>query len=455
MWEKAKELMNVLRELGYKTYIVGGSVRDTLLSIPVKDYDIATDAPVHKGFLLFAEAGYPVSFKNEAYGVLDVDGYEVATFRQEHYTDTNNFTVDFIESLEEDAKRRDFTINAIYADAKGRLIDPQNGRSDIKNRLLRTVGDAEIRFREDPSRILRGIDLACRLDFAFEESTFTGIKNSGKYLKYLQKSVIYTFIRKAVEGFYLSRFMQFVRALDLVPYIFPELAHTVGMPQNPKYHHLDVYDHTVAVVASAEKTKNTVLVYTALFHDCAKGLEGIRELRENGEPTDKGHEEKSAELAGKAVKALVTDRKTRLIILFLITHHGLYLDGTENMSVYARLLRKYRSHFDSKADLHNAVNYLVDFLYCDADGFEPTFGAKKSGNITAIDDKLMIALEHTALYPRCLPIRGSDLVERGFKGSEIGEILSKMVELNLLSYDKAVSYLDKQVEKRAENEVCD
>ncbi len=183
MLDTALKILTLIEEAGFKAYIVGGFVRDHLLGINSHDVDITTNATPQNIKEIFENACLP----NDDYGSVTVlyknIHFEITTYRKEQdYQDNRRpSTITYIDNLKEDLKRRDFTINTICMDKEGTIIDPLNGRKDLADRCLKTVGDPIERFHEDVLRILRAIRFATTLNFTLEEKTREAIIQS-KYL---------------------------------------------------------------------------------------------------------------------------------------------------------------------------------------------------------------------------------------------------------------------------------
>ena len=181
---EVKNIINTLKNNGFKAYVVGGAVRDSLIGKTVYDYDITSSARPEEIIEVFkGDTIIPTGLKHGTVTVLKGGkGYEITTFRTEKgYSDLRRpDEVEFVSTLSEDLKRRDFTINAIaYNDEEG-IIDLYGGLSDIKNKILRTVGDPKERFSEDALRILRALRFSSELGFFVEENTaksLTELKN--------------------------------------------------------------------------------------------------------------------------------------------------------------------------------------------------------------------------------------------------------------------------------------
>lgn len=184
-FQKALPILEKIKNKNYEVYFVGGSVRDVLLNRPIHDVDIATSAYPQEIKTIFSRT-VDVGIEHGTVLVLNGDdGYEVTTFRTEDvYVDFRRPShVNFVRSLNEDLKRRDFTINALALTDKGEIIDLFHGIEDLNQKVLRAVGVAKERFREDALRILRGFRFAAHLDFIIEKETLEAMKESSSLLE--------------------------------------------------------------------------------------------------------------------------------------------------------------------------------------------------------------------------------------------------------------------------------
>jgi len=195
-------IINRLAQNGHKAYIVGGCVRDILLGKTPDDYDITTSATPQEIITLF-EKTIPTGIKHGTVTVV-VDGtaVEVTTFRTENgYTDNRRpDEVNFVSDIKEDLSRRDFTINAMAYNKQEGLIDLFDGRADLENKILRTVGNSEKRFKEDALRILRLFRFASVLGFQIEESTLHSAIENAHLLENVSRERIFTELKKAIKG---------------------------------------------------------------------------------------------------------------------------------------------------------------------------------------------------------------------------------------------------------------
>ncbi len=190
MNSEIKKVLNKIEKAGFEAYIVGGFVRDSLLNRKSNDIDICTNAKPKDVQNLF-----PNSKPNGNYGTINLKtskyNYDITTYRKEkNFNKRNPSTIEYTDNLLEDLKRRDFTINAICMNQKGKIIDPINGIKDIKEKKIKVIGDPKERLKEDPLRILRAVRFSCVLDFQIEETLWEEIKLQKESLNTLSKERI-------------------------------------------------------------------------------------------------------------------------------------------------------------------------------------------------------------------------------------------------------------------------
>ena len=196
------EIAGRLEDAGFEAWCVGGAIRDVLLGHPHLDWDLATSATPDEVRRLFGKRTIPVGIEFGTVGVLDRSGtmHEVTTFRRDVKTDGRHAVVEFGASLDDDLARRDFTINAIaYSPSRAEIRDPFDGRGDLGRRVVRAVGDAEARMREDRLRALRAIRFAARFDFAIDPATRRAIEGSAPYLGRLSAERVKQELDKTME----------------------------------------------------------------------------------------------------------------------------------------------------------------------------------------------------------------------------------------------------------------
>lgn len=224
-----RELAESLEREGFETWCVGGAVRDALLGIPHLDWDFATAATPEQIVKVFGRRRtVPVGVKHGTVGVRDRDGvlHEVTTFRRDVRTDGRHAEVEFGVSLDDDLARRDFTINAIaFHPVREELRDPFGGRSDLERRLVRAVGDADARMREDRLRALRAIRFSARFDFALDDATWKAILGSAPALTRLSaERVQQELVKTLVQVRHPSKALELWRTSGALRVLIPPLA---------------------------------------------------------------------------------------------------------------------------------------------------------------------------------------------------------------------------------------
>jgi putative nucleotidyltransferase with HDIG domain len=272
---QVERVIGPLWEAGHAAYVVGGSVRDSLLGRTVKDWDVATDA-LPERILELLPAG---SYRNR-FGTVTVEGVEITTFRRDHvYRDHRRpDTVTFTDSLEEDLVRRDFTVNAIaYGRAVGAIgagwVDPTGGFGDLAARRLRAVGDPVVRFDEDALRLLRGVRLSAVLAFTIEPATRDAMAAAASTVRWVAEERVANELRGMLEAVPPSRGLRLLDELGLLGAVLPELAAQRGIPTN-KSNGVDLWGHTLAALDATTEVApdDPVLRLAALLHDVGKPM---------------------------------------------------------------------------------------------------------------------------------------------------------------------------------------
>lgn len=441
-------ILTRLHESGFEAYPVGGCVRDEELGLPVLDVDITTNATPDEIEEIFK--GENLDYVGKKFGVMIVNGVEVATFRSETYNNRSKPDVTLVKTLKEDLARRDFTINAMAKDRNGAIIDLFEGREDIRLKQVKAVGNPLTRFEEDPSRILRGLYFASYLGFDIEKNTRRVMKEQAELLNHVPVELIGKIVEKVIKRNCLSEFLLWLKELDLLYYVFPSLEHTVNLPQNPKYHNSDVFMHIVRVVKSAERRypSNPIKLLGALLHDVAKGLPGVRGTNGEGQPNDLTHEAKGVPIAKEVMQSLQFGRKLIEMVLFIVEFHGLRLPEQVKRKSVMKALRKMVPYFSTKAELKEGIKHLFEFMECDADGFERSFGEESKRVNRIVWDAFDDAIENTIFYRTELPVNGKFIMSYGFQGKEIGDLMDEMIEKNLQTEESVIDFLERKVKRR-------
>jgi tRNA nucleotidyltransferase (CCA-adding enzyme) len=307
-----------LQKAGFMAYPVGGGVRDLLIGRKVMDWDVTTDATPAEVLPLFSHV-VPTGIEHGTVTVFQgKKGIEVTTFRGEvGYQDGRHpDRVIFLDSLEEDLKRRDFTVNAMALDVeKNRVIDPFEGRADLKKGILRAVGSPKLRFSEDGLRPLRAVRFACVLQFEIHKETFLAIRDSIDVFRKVAAERVREELLKILASPHAASGIELLRSSGLLEVIIPEMIPMVGFPQN-SFHKHDVYAHSLKSLAHAQG--DAVLKLAVMLHDVGKPRTAGGTP---GEHTFYGHEKVSAELADLFLERFRFSKEERRRVSILIQHH--------------------------------------------------------------------------------------------------------------------------------------
>lgn len=320
----AKIVVNELTDSGFKAYPVGGCIRDSLLGKIPNDWDITTNAKPEEILEVFKD--YKTLDIGRRFGTISVqvEDYfiEVTTMRKESDYDDGRHpsSVIFFDDIYEDLNRRDLTINAMAYDIySNTLIDPFRGQLDLKKKIIRTVGEPEVRFNEDALRILRAIRFSAQLDFRIDYKT---LYNISKY-SYLLKNVAMERIRVELDKILLSDNYPALRNLyntGIFKVLFPEIHKMFETTQNSTFHVYNVGDHCLMSVLNI--TDDIDLKYTMLLHDIGKV---IAKTNTDGNDHFYGHALYSVEIANKILRQLKFSTRSINRILKLIESHDIIL----------------------------------------------------------------------------------------------------------------------------------
>jgi tRNA nucleotidyltransferase (CCA-adding enzyme) len=343
--EEVKNISRVLSSAHFENYIVGGSVRDLIIGIKPKDWDLTTNATPDEITPLFENTFYEneygtVGIVNENPSDESLQVVEVTPFRIESgYSDFRRpDKVEWGKTIEEDLKRRDFTINAIaYELESEKIIDPFLGQKDIERQLIRTVGEADQRFGEDALRMLRAIRLASTLGFAIESETQNAIEKNKDLLKHISKERIRDEFIKMIMSPSPALALETSRRLGILEYISPELLKGFGVEQN-QAHAYTVWEHLLRSLEHAVKKDFPLHIrLAALFHDIAKP-----HTRKwiNNQWTFYGHEVVGARIAKDILNELKFSKDIVDKVTKLIRWHMFFSDTEEiTLSAVRRMVR--------------------------------------------------------------------------------------------------------------------
>lgn len=357
---EVQQISNTLEKAGFEAYLIGGCVRDLLIGKTPKDWDLTTNATPEEIQNLF-----PESYLNNDYGTVGVKNeettdetleiVEVTPYRTESgYSDSRRpDKVEFGVSLEEDLKRRDFTVNAIaYRLTNDELVDLFSGIDDIKKKRLKTVGDPGDRFSEDALRMIRAVRLATELNFAIEAETMVAITKNSQLLSRISIERIAEEFSKIIDSSVPMQGIVFLEKLGLLDYIIPELKEGIGCEQGG-IHAFDVYEHLLRTCqAAADKGFSTELRYAALLHDIAKPATR-RTGGKNKLYTFFGHEVVGAKMTKKILQRLKMPKEFTENVVNLVRWHMFFADPDEITLAAVRrtITRIGREHIDDLLNL--------------------------------------------------------------------------------------------------------
>ncbi len=348
--QEIKSIIGKLEKGGFEAYVVGGPVRDFLLGKVPKDWDITTNAKPEEIQKIF-----PESFYNNKFGTVTVvnketederlRNIEITTYRIDvGYSDKRHpDEVKFAPNLKDDLARRDFTINAMAIRIMNNelritnyeIIDLFGGQEDLKNKIIRAVGDPNERFGEDALRMLRAVRFACQLDFEIEKNTFKAIQKNKDLMKFVSGERIRDEFEKIILSDRASEGIELLRESGLLKYIIPELEKGIGVSQN-RHHIYTIYEHSVLSLKYCPSKKLEVRL-AALFHDIAKPQTkaGIGQ-----DSTFYNHDYLGAKFAKKILARLKFPNKTIEKVSLLVKNHMFFYNVDEVSEAGVRRLIK-------------------------------------------------------------------------------------------------------------------
>ncbi|HAR99502.1 MAG: PolyA polymerase [Candidatus Moranbacteria bacterium GW2011_GWC2_37_73] len=435
------EVLKKIQENNFEAYVVGGCVRDLLLDKNPKDWDITTNAKPSEIVEIFPDSFYENDFgtvgvKVEKFiqngnGLLkeerEHDVVEVTTYRIESiYSDRRRpDEVKFAKTLQEDLSRRDFTMNAIALklttdnsqhtteNVGFEIVDLYGGQEDIKNKIIRTVGDANERFGEDALRIMRAIRFHAQLDFEIEEKTFQAIKKNAALIDHIALERIKDELTRIILSDNPAEGIDMMHKTGLLVHIIPEIEKGVGVAQN-RHHIHTVYKHLILALKYCPSKKLEVRL-AALFHDVAKPQtkqgEGLYAKFYN-------HDHMGARIVKKALTRLRFSNEVIEKVTMLVDNHMFYYNPDEVGEASVRRLIK-------KVGLQNMKD-LMDLRIADRLGSgTPKAKPYKLRHLEYVIEKV----SKDAVSVKMLKINGNDLMKDLFiaPGPKIGAILDVLL----------------------------
>lgn len=412
-------IIQELGKCGYEAYMVGGCVRDSILGRIPHDYDICTSATPDEIIDAFpTQEIIPTGLQHGTVTILiNREPYEVTTYRIDgKYTDNRRpDSVEFTNSLTEDLRRRDFTINAMAYNSTNGLVDPFSGIKDIENSVIRCVGLAHDRINEDALRILRAIRLAAQLDFGIAEETDEEIHKSFGLLENISIERVTSEFTKIVssDSFYIKLMLY----NDVFSLFIPELKYMIGFKQNNPYHLYDVFEHTVHALKSCE-SQDMVVRLAVFFHDFGKphsyqdGEDGIRHF--------KGHGRVSADMTDIIMRKLRFDNNTREKVVELVYYHD---------ASFAKGKKYVKRWLNKIGEIQ--FRRLLAVRKSDIMGQSNKYGQERLNELLLIESLIDDVISGQDCFTvKDLSVGGKDLISIGYRpGCQIGKTLNQLLEL--------------------------
>lgn len=409
--------INLLQSAGFEAYAVGGCVRDSLLGKTPNDWDITTSAKPEDMKSVFADFHcIDTGIKHGTVTVvIDGEPLEITTFRLDGEYEDNRHpkSVTFTSNLGADLGRRDFTVNAMAYSKMTGTVDLFGGQNDLKNGIIRCVGDPDRRFNEDALRILRALRFASALDFEIEEKTAQSLLKNRALLGNISEERIAKELLKLVCGKGAKRILT-----DFAPVLFeilPELQPMYKNSHDNPHHCYDIYEHTLIAVESIGP--EPTLRFAMLLHDCGKPA--VKKFDENGVAHFYGHQRISAEISAQILARLKVSNKFRDEILFLVSNHDRWelYENTEKMPRYL-----------SKFGLDGVLK-LLKVMRADVLAQSPEYRYRLDQIADAEETAKNLAAQKPCLSLSELQINGRTLMDIGIpQGRKLGAVLAQLLD---------------------------
>lgn len=409
--------INLLQSAGFEAYAVGGCVRDSLLGKTPNDWDITTSAKPEDMKSVFADFHcIDTGIKHGTVTVvIDGEPLEITTFRLDGEYEDNRHpkSVTFTSNLGADLGRRDFTVNAMAYSKMTGTVDLFGGQNDLKNKIIRCVGDPDRRFNEDALRILRALRFASALDFEIEEKTAQSLLKNRALLGNISEERIAKELLKLVCGKGAKRILT-----DFAPVLFeilPELQPMYKNSHDNPHHCYDIYEHTLIAVESIDP--EPTLRFAMLLHDCGKPA--VKKFDENGVAHFYGHQRISAEISAQILARLKVSNKFRDEILFLVSNHDRWelYENTEKMPRYL-----------SKFGLDGVLK-LLKVMRADVLAQSPEYRYRLDQIADAEEIAKNLAAQKPCLSLSELQINGRTLMDIGIpQGRKLGAVLAQLLD---------------------------
>lgn len=413
-------IINGLEDAGYKAYMVGGSVRDMLMGRKPHDYDINTDALPEKIEEVFKE--YKTLEVGKKFGTIvvvqDEGIIEVTTFRSDgEYIDGRRpEEVYFSRDLKDDLSRRDFTINAMAYNKNTGIVDYFDGMGYLKNKLIKTVGNPQDRFKEDYLRMMRVIRFATELEFFIEDDTYNSCKLYGKYLSDISIERVRDEFFKILLSKHPSYGIRLLKDTSILDVILPEIVKSIGFNQHNPNHDKDIFEHTLTVLDNTSPILHLRLA--ALFHDIGKPYTFTKD--EDGIGHFYGHDKLGANMAREILTRWKSPNELIDKVSILVDKHMTQHDNFKEKGL-KRLIAKV-----GEKEIFTLVELQKADMMGSREDYDMEYLIERENRIKDIINS------KEAYEKKQLAIDGKDMIELGYKqGKIIGETLDYLLELVL------------------------
>lgn len=417
----AEKILRILEENGYEAYVVGGCVRDSILGRRPDDWDITTSASPEQVKGLFRKTVDTGLQHGTVTVLMDKEGFEVTTYRVDgDYEDGRHpKEVMFTSSLEEDLKRRDFTINAMAYHPDRGLVDLFHGLEDMENQVIRCVGNPMERFQEDALRILRAVRFSAQLGFTIEENTREGIRSLAPNLKNVSAERIQVELVKLLVSPHPD-YLRTAYETGITKEFLPEFDTCMKTEQNTSHHCYNVGEHTLHSLLNIRADK--VLRLTMLLHDMGKPV--VKKTDEAGRDHFKMHGPKSEQMAKTILRRLKFDNDTLNKVCRLVKWHD--ARPLPEMAAVRRAVNKIGEDIFPLYLEVQMADMMAQSTYRRQEKEERIRGVKKCYE-EIMEKKQCVSL-------KTLAVTGRDLIAAGCRpGPELGDILDGMLE-HVLEY---------------------
>lgn len=411
-------VFDVLEARGKEVYLVGGCVRDMFLEREAKDYDFASSATPLEMIEIFKESGFRVVPTGLDFGtvtvLIDCDSFEITTFRADgDYSDGRRPNeVVYSKSIDEDLKRRDFTMNALAYNPKTGVIDNHMGLIDLRRGIIKAVGDAEERLREDFLRAFRAIRFANQLGMTLEKPIKIAIEKHSHLIENVSKERINIELTKTLTS---GKPLKYARLISiLLKSMLPEFYNSFSVSQINPYHSYNVGEHTVRVIDAIENEISLKL--TALLHDLGKPE--CKFTDEEGIDHFYGHHKASEKIAERFLKDLKFSNEIIEKVTTLIYYHDRQIEATEKS--VKRVLNKLGP---------DMFKQLLKVKEADICGQNPDY-LDRLNHIESLREVYREILEKKHCFSlKDLALNGRDIIDLGVsKGPRVGEVLNSLLE---------------------------